>query len=279
MQFQITNLSETFFRNTLLAAWAFLILLDVFILCKHRWDFRVCCNFFCKKSAALRSPSINGVKVPEMTPHWFPRPATVPTTWSWSPWPPAIRAPSTHTHKTNRPLTILLSTAAIIWGFYCKRAKGAIRWEFNLLWKWSWVTLVTFAWNIKQLLLGFVQEHQKDRETSWGLELEFLVRIRNRIDIFAQTSFVRLQNINTINTDPPSNSANWNSDRGWDEISGQSWDHGWTLGAVCWRSDHVVVVGEECDRFWRNNEVCWDKRGYQRDTRAMCFHTIGHVTL
>ena len=38
----------------------------------------------------------------------------------------------------------------------------------------------------------------------------------NRIDIFAQTSFVRLQNINTINTDPPSNSANWNSDRGWD---------------------------------------------------------------
>ena len=154
-----------------------------------------------------------------------------------------------------------------------------MRWEFNLLWKWSWVTLVTFAWNIKKLLLGFVQEHQKDRETSWGLELEFLVRIRNRIDIFAQTSFVRLQNINTIKTDPPSNSANWNSDRGWDEISGQSWDHGWTLSAVCWRSDHVVVVGEECDRFWRNNEVCWDKRGYQRDTRAMCFHTIGHVTL
>ena len=30
----------------------------------------------------------------------------------------------------------------------------------------------------------------------------------NRIDIFAQPSFVRLQNINTINTDPPSNSAN-----------------------------------------------------------------------
>ena len=88
-------------EKTLWAAWAFWILLDVFILCNHRWDFRVCCNFFCKRSAAPRSPSINGVKVSEMTPHWFPRPATVPTTWSWSPWPPAIRAPSTHTHWTD----------------------------------------------------------------------------------------------------------------------------------------------------------------------------------
>ena len=38
-------------------------------------------------------------------------------------------------------------------------------------------------------------------------------------------------------------------------------------------------VGMRRDRFWRNNEACWDKHGYQRDTPAMRFHTIGRVTL